>query len=229
MKILFKEKAIELRKRGFTYSEILQEVPVAKFTLSLWLHEVKLSKIQKQRITKKKIIAARRGGWVRRKQRLLRTKQIKERAQSEITRITKRELWLMGIMLYWAEGNKEKEDGPGSVVIFSNSDPRMIRIFIKWLDTCLKIPLEDIVFEIFIHQTHRNRIEEVKKYWANQTGVGWDKFDRIYFKKNKIKTKRKNVGKNYHGLVRVKIKRSTDLNRKIAGWIDSICIQCGVV
>lgn len=38
--------AIELRKRGLSYSEILMQVPVAKSTLSIWLHSVGLSKTQ---------------------------------------------------------------------------------------------------------------------------------------------------------------------------------------
>lgn len=33
-KTILKEKAVELRKSGKTYSEILKEVPVAKSTLS---------------------------------------------------------------------------------------------------------------------------------------------------------------------------------------------------
>ncbi len=37
-----KEKAIALRKQGKTYSEILAKIPVAKSTLSLWLHDVGL-------------------------------------------------------------------------------------------------------------------------------------------------------------------------------------------
>ena len=50
-----KEKAINLRKEGKTYSEILSVVPVAKSTLSLWLHSTKLAKKQKQRITEKRL------------------------------------------------------------------------------------------------------------------------------------------------------------------------------
>jgi len=42
-----KEKAIKLRKRGFSYSEILREIPVAKSTLSLWLRSVGLAKKQR--------------------------------------------------------------------------------------------------------------------------------------------------------------------------------------
>jgi len=47
------KKAIELRKKGLSYSEILKCVPVAKSTLSLWLRSVGLSKKQRQRLTDK--------------------------------------------------------------------------------------------------------------------------------------------------------------------------------
>jgi orotate phosphoribosyltransferase-like protein len=54
-----KQKAIQLRMNGLTYSEILKCIPVAKSTVSLWLREVDLSVPQKQRITKKRIAAQR--------------------------------------------------------------------------------------------------------------------------------------------------------------------------
>ena len=58
-KIKEKEKAIILRKRGMTYSEILDVVSVAKSTLALWLQSVNLSKKQKQRITEKRLASSR--------------------------------------------------------------------------------------------------------------------------------------------------------------------------
>ena len=49
-----KQKAIELRKQGKTYFEIMKEVPVAKSTISDWLKRVGLSIAQKQNITEKR-------------------------------------------------------------------------------------------------------------------------------------------------------------------------------
>ena len=57
-----KLEAIELRKAGLTYSEILSKIPVAKSTLSDWLYSVGLSKKQKQRITEKRLAASLKGG-----------------------------------------------------------------------------------------------------------------------------------------------------------------------
>ena len=61
------------------------------------------------------------------------------------------------------------------------------------------------------------------------TGYSTLKFDKIYFKKHVVKSTRHNTQESYHGLLRVRVKRSTNLNRKIMGWIDGICDKWGVV
>ncbi|MBI4009537.1 hypothetical protein HY357_04845 [Candidatus Roizmanbacteria bacterium] len=229
MKKKLKEKAINLRKKGNTYSEILKIIPVAKSTLSDWLHSVGLSKKQKQRITAKKLEAIKRGGLARRNQRLKITNEIVTSAKDEIKNISERELWLIGSMLYWAEGAKEKTYRSGSGVIFSNSDPKMVKLFILWLNKCLKISDEKITFEIYIHRNYAEKINQVVKFWAYITEYSRSKFGKIYYKKHKLHSLRRNQGNNYHGLLRVRIKASTNINRKITGWIEGICQQCGVV
>lgn len=219
-KIDEKQLAIKLRKKGFTYGEILRQVPVAKSTLSLWLRSVGLALPQKQRITEKRIQARLRGASARRQKRILLTKQIYSEAGQEIGQISRRELWLIGAALYWAEGNKQKEHNVSQDVKFSNSDPLMIKIFLKWLLDICKISIDDIKFEIYLHET--NLADGVKEFWAKTTGFGIEKFQTIYWKKNKINTKRKNKGENYNGLLRIKVKKSTNFNREIAGWCKAI-------
>jgi len=216
-----KGRAIEFRKRGLSYNEILRRVPVAKSTLSLWLRSVRLAKRQKQKLTAKKLAGALRGAKERRRQRQVITERIKKKAREEIGKINKRELGLIGITLYWAEGSKQKEYNPSEKVIFTNSDPKMIRFFLRWLKEICNIEPKDITFYIDIHKTADG--ERAKRYWSRITNLPLGKFQKITWKKHKIKTKRKNVGKNYYGLLRMKVKRSTSLNRKIMGWIEGIC------
>lgn len=224
-KLQEREKAITLRKKGYSYREILEHVPVAKSTLSLWLGEVGLSKKQKQRITEKRIAAALRGARSRYEERVRRTQRIKESARREITSISARELHIIGVMLYWAEGSKEKEARPGSRAYFTNSDPEMIKVFLRWLLESCSIPRVQIVLEIYIHESHKDRIGQVIAFWASVTRFPRNHFTRIYFKKNKIKTNRTNTGENYHGLLRVAVLKSADLNRRIAGCIEGV-VQC---
>jgi len=220
LKLKEREKAIKLRKRGLSYSEILKQVPVAKSTLSLWLRNVGLTKKQRQRLTEKKILSQQKGARAKREQRIRLTKEIKRKAIKEVGEIDKKALWLIGTMLYWAEGAKQKENNPSQKVKFSNSDPLMIKVFLKWLQEICKIPLKDLNFEIYIHNTAD--IEGAKKYWPDILNIPKEKFQKIRLKKHKIKTIRRNIEENYHGLLNVTVKRSTNLNRKISGWIEGI-------
>lgn len=217
-----KEKAIILRKEGLSYREILEKVPVAKSSLSLWLKSVGLSKSQKQRLTDKKLSSARRGALKKKEDRILRTKIIKENSEKEVGKVTEREKWLIGIALYWAEGSKEKEWNPGSRTQFSNSDQNMIRFFMFWLTEVCGISRDRISPDIYIHESHRERMSAVVNFWSRETSISTSKFKHIYFKKNKINTKRRNTGDNYYGVLRLSVSASSELNRKISGWTNGI-------
>lgn len=222
-KIIEKEKAIELRKQGLSYREILEIVPVAKSSLSLWLESVKLAADQQQRLTEKKRTSALRGSLKRKTDRMVLTKKIKDTARVQVGILSQRELFLIGVALYWAEGSKEKEhNNRASKVIFSNSDAYMIKVFLQWLLGCVKIPKEKIYFNIVLHENNKHRIEEVSNYWIRQTGFSKEDFGKIYFKKHNINTKRKNVSESYFGLLRLQVRESSTLNRKIQGWTEGI-------
>lgn len=221
-KTLERQKAISLRKKGFTYTEILRQVPVAKSTLSRWLISVDIAKKQKQRLTKKRQEAVKRGNQAWKSIRIKKTKAIKDSAFLEIGKISERELWLLGIALYWGEGTKEKEGGKSKMVIFSNSDPKMLKIYEMWLEKSLKLDNKRIVYDLFIHQNHKARLDSVIKYWSSQLNLHREDFDHIYFKRHNIKTNRMKTDNKYFGLVRIVVTRSTDLNRRISGWVDGI-------
>ncbi|MEX0930084.1 MAG: hypothetical protein WDZ79_00225 [Candidatus Paceibacterota bacterium] len=175
MKLSQRKKALELRREGKTYSEILKQIPVAKSTLSLWLRDVGLSKPQKQRITKLRKEAQKKGAAARRTERLHRTEQIKKMAGKEVGQLSKRELWLLGVALYWAEGSKQKEYGNGQVsepVSFANSDHRMIRVFIRWLYELCDVDVNRLKFGIYVHENNRYREAEIINHWAQTTGGG---------------------------------------------------------
>jgi len=217
-----REIAIKLRKQGKTYSEILEVVPVAKSTLSLWLRDVGLAKTQKHRITQKIKRTAYLGGKARRVQRMQKSKVILEKAKKDIDKISKRDLWLMGTALYWAEGAKEKAGNTSPSVDFGNSDPKMIRLYIKWLLDILHIAREDICLSLYIHENAKPRIQKIKNKWSLVTGFPSKDILYVYYKKHNPKTKRKNTGKEYIGLLRVRVSRSTDLNRKVMGWVEGV-------
>ena len=124
--------------------------------------------------------------------------------------------------MYWAEGSKEKDYGRASRIVFSNSDPYMIKTFLEWLLIVIKIPKDKIYFDIMLHESNKERIKDVISHWSKYTNFPKKEFQHIYFKKNKINTKRKNIGENYFGLLRIIVRESSSLNRKTQGWVEGI-------
>lgn len=212
-----KQAAIKLRKQGLSYTEILQKVSVSKSTLSVWLRDVGLAERQRQRFTEKRKLAQVKAREAWRSMRVTKEMAIVEAARKEIRAISQRELWLIGTVLYWAEGTKQREHTVSQKVSFNNSDPRMVLLFNRWMqEICLR-EKPDLTYSIYIHQT----ADKVKArvFWEHLLQA---KIDKMYFKSHNPKINRKNTQADYFGLLRIDVKRSTDLNRKIKGWIEGI-------
>ena len=60
-----------------------------------------------------------------------------------------------------AEGSKEKEYRPGSGVQFTNMDPLMISLFIRWLKVFCAVEKDNLIFDIYVHKTHKHRLKEI--------------------------------------------------------------------
>lgn len=228
-KLIEKEKAIMLRKQGYSYNEILKEVPVAKSTLALWLQSVEMAEKHKIRLTLKRMAAAKRGGLAKRNYRIKTVNEINNKINNISYIVDDDNFWLIGLMLYWAEGAKTKSYHPSVDLKFSNSDPKMIKLFINWCRKFFNIGNERFDISLYIHENHKGNIDYFIKYWSNNIGLSADYFAKIYFKKHNLSTKRRNIGENYHGLIQVRVKASTNLNREVEAWINKICLYCGIV
>ena len=229
MNILLKEKVLRLRKDCWSYGKISKSLNISKATVAYWSRHPEgpcgyMS-------TPARIISRKKGWATCRRKRVEKVELLKKESLREIKKLKydKNYLWIVGTMLYWAEGAKEKEYKYGQSVYFSNSDPLMIKTFIYWLLIIIKAKLEDITLDIYVHDNHKHRIATIKRYWMNNTGLSESKFDRIYFKKHNVRCHRRNTKNKYFGLVRVRLKKSTDIQRKIMFWVQGFCDLCGVV
>ena len=221
-----RERAIVLRRGGSTYSQILAEIPIAKSTLAIWLRAAGLAEENEQKITLKRREAAFRGAQARRTMRLAEVSFHIEQGILDIQNISTRELWLIGVALYWAEGSKQNQRSPSAGVDFINSDYRMLLVFLEWL-RYLGIPERQIRFELYVHENRQVEIHDFRRWWADKLNLRPTRIDRIYLKKGNPKTNRTNVADLYHGLLRIKVRSSTTLNRKISGWIAGIVAHLG--
>ncbi len=218
-KIELRKKAIALRLEGDSYSEILEKVPVARSTLALWLRSVALARQQQQRITEKRKEAQRRGALAKKQQRITKTEHIQINARQEVATLIHNPLWLTGVILYWGEGSKQKSWNTGQRVTLTNMDPNVHRVFLRWLKTYANIQNNDLRYELYIHRGAS--LTRAKQFWRKNLFLKEMRI-RVYFKKPNAKTLRKNIERTYYGVLRIQVTKSTDLNRKIAGWIEGV-------
>lgn len=199
-----KNTALALRKEGLSYSEIKERVPVSKATLSKWFKEIKLSPIQRARLKAKRAEAAKRGTEKKIAKTIQAIEEIKKSSSREVGKISRREWWLLGIMLYWKNGHKgDLKKG----VHFTSSDPEQIKLFLKWLREIGGLKKEEIKFDVFT-----NKDDNPTAYWSKVTGFPEEYFPSLY-------RYTKSQGKS---LLRIRVKASSMLARQISGWIEGL-------
>ncbi|MBC9716775.1 hypothetical protein H9Y04_30000 [Streptomyces sp. TRM66268-LWL] len=212
-------KARELRLQGLTYDQIQVELGCSKSSISLWVRD--LPKPERTR-TREEASAIARRGWeatlARREEERQETKRV---SAGEIGALSERDLLLVGAALYWAEGAKDKSYSRREKVLFVNSDPGVIKVYLAWLKL-LGVAPENLRYRVMIHLTAD--VEGAEQYWADQVGVSVDEFQKTTIKKHNPKTIRKNVGENYRGCLVVGVLKSAELYRRVEGWWNGIVL-----
>ena len=137
-------------------------------------------------------------------------------ARDQVQRLAESELFVAGLAAYWAEGAKAKPWRVGSErVQFINSDPDMIRLFLRWL-ALIEVAADRLIYRIAIHESAD--IERATRFWSSVVGVAPEEFRRPTLKTHNPKTVRYNTGDSYNGCLAIDVRRSTELYRQIAGW-----------
>lgn len=154
-----------------------------------------------------------------RARRIRRTEVMKGEAASTIAALTHRDLFLLGVVAYRCEGTKEKDWGRAAQVTFVNSDPALIRLFIRWTGVIGVAP-GDLVYRVAIHATAD--VEAAEQHWRGVAGGDPSQWRRTTLKRHTTTTIRHNTGNGYVGCLAVTIRRSADLNRRIDGWFAGI-------
>ncbi|OGM98149.1 MAG: hypothetical protein A2735_00375 [Candidatus Yanofskybacteria bacterium RIFCSPHIGHO2_01_FULL_41_21] len=218
-----KNLAMSLRRGGYSYSEIQKFVSVPKATLSYWFKDIKLSEAQLVRLQKKRNDAIQEGAQIRSKRVNEAIEKIERTSAKDIKDISKRELWLMGVMLYWRERVSDRDVKKG--VKFTSSDPHLIRLFLKWLMEVGQLGEADVLCDILIEgdkDLPAGRQEKAISYWSEVTSFPQTVFTRVYVQKTKKKRKKRETKKAEFGLLRIRVKASSMLARQLSGWIMAI-------
>ncbi|MFI0763427.1 hypothetical protein ACH4TQ_00645 [Streptomyces sp. NPDC021218] len=213
-------RAREMRLRGMTYDRIQLELGCSKSSISLWVRD--LPKPDRPPRTREEASAIAKRGWeATLRQREIERQRTKLAAAREVGKLTGRELFLVGVGLYWSEGSKSKPHNPTERATFINSNPDMIQLYLAWL-SLLGVEPERLRYRVMIHESAQ--VADAERYWAELIGVDVTTLERTTLKKHNPKTVRKNVGEGYRGCLVVRVLKSADLYRRIEGWWYGIVV-----
>ncbi len=85
-------------------------------------------------------------------------------------------LKIAGIMLYWAEGSKG-----GDGIDFANSDPEMIRIFLRFLRNICGI--SESRLRVYLYAYEGQNLNDLKSFWSELTQIPISQFTKPYVRK----------------------------------------------
>lgn len=180
-----KQKALELRRQGFTYSEIpkLLNYPIPKNTFTGWFKDIILSEEARNRITSKIRdggVSGRAIAWEKiREKRANLLESIHKQVDNEIKNIDKLTAKLCLAMFYLGEGRKVSE-----FISFGNSNPNIIELFLILLRRCFRIDENRLRGQVQCRADQD--IKELEKFWSQVSNIPLNQFYKTEIDKRTI-------------------------------------------
>lgn len=161
----------ELRAQAWTLREIAEELGVAKSSVSLWVREVDFD--PSQRRSKRTGRLPRGSDHPLRRRKLAEVAECNAWGRDQIGQLSDRDLLIAGTALYAGEGSKR--DG---TVAMANTNPKLLRLFLRWLRTCFTIDESRLRVHLYLHQGLD--LDAAVTHWAEITGIPPEQFGKPY-------------------------------------------------
>jgi transcriptional regulator with XRE-family HTH domain len=174
-----RQKALVMRKKGMSYSQIKEKLGVSKSTLSGWLYNIPLSPKRIRELQADSPIRIEKYRNTMRAKREAKNKIAYENIAKRIGSISDREFLIAGLFLYWAEGSKTKAFAIG----LTNTNPRMLVIFIRWLKF-FNVPNSKL--KVHLHLYSDMNIKKQIKFWSKTLSIPISQFRKPYIKKTTL-------------------------------------------
>ena len=209
--------ARRLRGQGLSIKEISLRLSVSKSSVSLWCKDIVLSKKQIENLHAKMVRGSysgrMKGVQVQKDRKRANIQRYLTQAKKDIPILTERELFMIGLGLYWGEGSKIAS------VRFYNQDEHVIRFIMRWFRESLHIDENRFMMYININELHASRIEEVIHYWSRVCKVPVKQFRKPTLLHVKTKKVYENISE-HHGTLCIRIAKSSNLLYQIQGWME---------
>lgn len=208
------EKAISLRREGWTCREIAGSLGISIGACSRYLRDVPAP--ERAGYAQERIAAMWKSRWEpyhrRAERRRLETKLA---ACEQVGELGDREILVAGALVYWCEGGKDKIYRRSERVRFINSDPAIVLFFLRFLRAA-GVSRDRVRFSLHIHENAD--VDAAVRYWADLVGAAPEEFGTTVLKRHNPKTVRKNLRDEYRGCLHIAVRKSADLYRRIEGW-----------
>lgn len=96
----------------------------------------------------------------------------------KILPLSKKELFLTGLFLYWGEGGKTLRH----TLSINNTDPSVLKFALYWMREALDIPQNKI--QVYLHFYSDMVIEEELSFWSRELNMPRSLFSKPYIKKS---------------------------------------------
>ncbi len=217
MKLKEKDDARELRYQGFSIKQIAGTLAVSKGSVSAWVRDIELSqpalvKIEAQRRLGRENSRKRRLSNIANRNFLLSGK-----CKEEILPLSKRDLWIAGIMLYAGEGYKSQRVSSQRIELV-NSNPDILRMFITFLKKVCLVPKQKIKIRLMLYEDID--VKEAQKYWSDQLDIPENQFCRPFIKQSYKDIPFRHLRRSKYGTAHVNL-YDVVVYRKIIGWINA--------
>ncbi len=174
---ILKQKALEMRAKQMSYSQIKEKLGVSKSTLNYWLKDLPLSKdrIKELRDNSSQRIENFRNTMFQKQK--VKLDIAYDKASKDIGKLSKREMFLAGFFLYWAEGGKTGK----SAITLTNTNPNMLKFYIEWLGL---LGVKKDKLRMNLHLYSDMDVKREIDFWSKSLGVSKSQFWKPYIKQN---------------------------------------------
>jgi transcriptional regulator with XRE-family HTH domain len=165
-KLAEQERARELRALGWTMPDIAAELRVSRGSVSLWTRDVPFEPRPRARARQRVPNALQRA-------KEAEIGRLLAEGRERIGSLSDRDLLIAGTALYAGEGFKR--DG---TVGMANTDPRILRTFLRWLRISFEIDEARLRVRLYLHEGLD--LAAAEAFWSELTAIPVNQFRQPY-------------------------------------------------
>ena len=217
MKTRERDLARQLRREeGASIKDIALRVGVSKSSVSLWVRDIELTPEQHAALAARNVAYNRQmsGTWKQAARR--RDERIEYQEHGRTIARFGDPSFVAGCMLYWAEGARNRNS-----VKFTNSDPEMVRFFVRFLRERFDVGPDVISVTCNLFADHRECQREIEQFWLDVAGLPASCLRKSSVNVYSKYSQKKRRNKLPYGTCRISVSR-TSIVQAIYGAIQEI-------